>query len=132
MIRRPPRSTRTDTLFPYTTLFRSGAAGRQRFQGFSCRCLRVAQVMQGVEEADQSVLAIGIAGCARLLEIQSSTRPTRMSRFGNGCLDGFFVGVKAEELLVGECFCPPPGGMTMAEPHSRDGNAAAPPPQHDT
>src|SRR3546814_19661325 len=26
MIRRPPRSTRTDTLFPYTTLFRSGAA----------------------------------------------------------------------------------------------------------
>src|SRR3546814_7979403 len=26
MIRRPPRSTRTDTLFPYTTLFRSRAA----------------------------------------------------------------------------------------------------------
>src|SRR3546814_3757017 len=45
MRRRPPRSTRTDTLFPYTTLFRSlrveavlpgpgveaGRAGRQRF-----------------------------------------------------------------------------------------------------
>src|SRR3546814_5374970 len=32
MIRRPPRSTRTDTLFPYTTLFRSSAsavAGRR-------------------------------------------------------------------------------------------------------
>src|SRR3546814_12881324 len=28
MIRRPPRSTRTDTLFPYTTLFRS-AGGRR-------------------------------------------------------------------------------------------------------
>src|SRR3546814_9468975 len=27
MIRRPPRSTRTDTLFPYSTLFRSPAAG---------------------------------------------------------------------------------------------------------
>src|SRR3546814_15140070 len=27
MIRRPPRSTRTDTLFPYTTLFRSNANG---------------------------------------------------------------------------------------------------------
>src|SRR3546814_4629629 len=26
MIRRPPRSTRTDTLFPYTTLFRSNRA----------------------------------------------------------------------------------------------------------
>src|SRR3546814_1405685 len=27
MIRRPPRSTRTDTLFPYTTLFRSAFVG---------------------------------------------------------------------------------------------------------
>src|SRR3546814_4094174 len=30
MIRRPPRSTRTDTLFPYTTLFRSLAARNTR------------------------------------------------------------------------------------------------------
>src|SRR3546814_20024584 len=29
MIRRPPRSTRTDTLFPYTTLFRSDRIGEQ-------------------------------------------------------------------------------------------------------
>src|SRR3546814_11032559 len=29
MIRRPPRSTRTDTLFPYTTLFRSNSLMRQ-------------------------------------------------------------------------------------------------------
>src|SRR3546814_5476553 len=29
MIRRPPRSTRTDTLFPYTTLFRSGRGAGQ-------------------------------------------------------------------------------------------------------
>src|SRR3546814_9520987 len=28
MIRRPPRSTRTDTLFPYTTLFRAAPGGR--------------------------------------------------------------------------------------------------------
>src|SRR3546814_18396447 len=34
MIRRPPRSTRTDTLFPYTTLFRSrGPAVRRRADG---------------------------------------------------------------------------------------------------
>src|SRR3546814_13820453 len=35
MIRRPPRSTRTDTLFPYTTLFRSHErvpGGAHRFQ----------------------------------------------------------------------------------------------------
>src|SRR3546814_8185498 len=32
MIRRPPRSTRTDTLFPYTTLFRSIAAAQRRIE----------------------------------------------------------------------------------------------------
>src|SRR3546814_3668552 len=32
MIRRPPRSTRTDTLFPYTTLFRS--------RRYACLCPR--------------------------------------------------------------------------------------------
>src|SRR3546814_5319894 len=33
MIQRPPRSTRTDTLFPYTTLFRSQALGGRDFRG---------------------------------------------------------------------------------------------------
>src|SRR3546814_13307857 len=43
MIRRPPRSTRTDTLFPYTTLFRSfrsdpGLCRRSGEQYFARRC----------------------------------------------------------------------------------------------
>src|SRR3546814_6876880 len=33
MIRRPPRSTRTDTLFPYTTLFRSADDALRRIEG---------------------------------------------------------------------------------------------------
>src|SRR3546814_8351943 len=33
MIRRPPRSTRTDTLFPYTTLFRSAVGGQHGVLG---------------------------------------------------------------------------------------------------
>src|SRR3546814_1051063 len=33
MIRRPPGSTRTDTLFPYTTLFRSLLAGAEQVAG---------------------------------------------------------------------------------------------------
>src|SRR3546814_1241141 len=33
MIRRPPRSTRTDTLFPYTTLFRSDQVGQLALGG---------------------------------------------------------------------------------------------------
>src|SRR3546814_6387853 len=40
MIRRPPRSTRTDTLFPYTTLFRSPCrAGRRPGRPVRC-CAR--------------------------------------------------------------------------------------------
>src|SRR3546814_14599518 len=50
MIRRPPRSTRTDTLFPYTTLFRSwnspfyGVEGQGWFLSFHCftRYIKVA------------------------------------------------------------------------------------------
>src|SRR3546814_14978408 len=34
MIRRPPRSTRTDTLFPYTTLFRSQPVKKDFFSSF--------------------------------------------------------------------------------------------------
>src|SRR3546814_10112346 len=37
MIRRPPRSTRTDTLFPYTTLFRSGRANTSAHGSPHCR-----------------------------------------------------------------------------------------------
>src|SRR3546814_14153637 len=36
MIRRPPRATRTDTLFPYTTLFRSQYAWGRSQLTFSC------------------------------------------------------------------------------------------------
>src|SRR3546814_1166504 len=37
MIRRPPRSTRTDTLFPYTTLFRSNIITKRQFKGLTGR-----------------------------------------------------------------------------------------------
>src|SRR3546814_8342014 len=41
MIRRPPRSTRTDTLVPYTTLFRSGRHNHaSALPGIGDRCLK--------------------------------------------------------------------------------------------
>src|SRR3546814_3051076 len=43
MIRRPPRSTRTDTLFPYTTLFRSKQQPLLLFQRNRPRLIAVAQ-----------------------------------------------------------------------------------------
>src|SRR3546814_15286815 len=52
MIRRPPRSTRTDTLFPYTTLFRSNR--ESLLQGLASGDLRRAfrLVQQGIAPAD--------------------------------------------------------------------------------
>src|SRR3546814_12284474 len=43
MIRRPPRSTRTDTLFPYTTLFRSGSLVREALQASRLERLQEAE-----------------------------------------------------------------------------------------
>src|SRR3546814_3354816 len=40
MIRRPPRSTRTDTLFPYTTLFRSTSGSARQLSRRSCDAMR--------------------------------------------------------------------------------------------
>src|SRR3546814_10010225 len=46
MIRRPPRSTRTDTRFPYTTLFRSRSFSRARRAGRKRRCRGAAEEAQ--------------------------------------------------------------------------------------
>src|SRR3546814_11260751 len=55
MIRRPPRSTRTYTLFPYTTLFRSPIGGdllaRAELQDL-IEALRTEGLLHGVDEAD--------------------------------------------------------------------------------
>src|SRR3546814_1282933 len=53
MIRRPPRSTRTDTLFPYTTLFRSVFLG----EAFLERLGRAVDEILGLLEAQARRLA---------------------------------------------------------------------------
>src|SRR3546814_9022395 len=65
MIRRPPRSTRTDTLFPYTTLFRShgNAPERSRRRALEACSGRV----RDARELDD-VVARGLLFGARLLE----------------------------------------------------------------
>src|SRR3546814_6991448 len=47
MIRRPPRSTRTDTLFPYTTLFRSGDPAAYLLPDVICDFTAVAMRQDG-------------------------------------------------------------------------------------
>src|SRR3546814_1467345 len=53
MIRRPPRSTRTDTLFPYTTLCRSIGAARVRVADRDSEELKEAQPRGVVGRCDQ-------------------------------------------------------------------------------
>src|SRR3546814_18921312 len=57
MIRRPPRSTRTDTLFPYTTLFRSVAAFQETDAGLVLADIQLADGSSGID-AVQDILAL--------------------------------------------------------------------------
>src|SRR3546814_7546274 len=43
MIRRPPRSTRTDTLFPYTTLYAEGGSAREVSDTSRCQTVPAAE-----------------------------------------------------------------------------------------
>src|SRR3546814_13604682 len=69
MIRRPPRSTRTDTLFPYTTLFRSFHRSRRgrpdppagRAPGRPARDPEPQGVPPGRHDRDRRVLGAGAA-----------------------------------------------------------------------
>src|SRR3546814_10686032 len=84
MIRRPPRSTRTDTLFPYPTLFRSGVADqhlpvgdRRHGRGVEAEILRLRHSRGTRLEKDTSILHYHPRGslhlcnrsCRRLLTI---------------------------------------------------------------
>src|SRR3546814_14005362 len=60
MIRRPPRSTRTDTLFPYTTLFRSRQyAATRREWVYSLDRTRMAEFTRSCSHAGLSTLKLG-------------------------------------------------------------------------
>src|SRR3546814_4970394 len=59
MIRRPPRSTRTDTLFPYTTLCRSSLASG------------IGNLASGTDQLSSSLSSVG--GRGQALETQSDT-----------------------------------------------------------
>src|SRR3546814_11873640 len=61
MIRPPPRSTRTDTLFPYTTLFRSirDAFSQRRRQRFACAIDQIGAERVTALFADRDPYAFG-------------------------------------------------------------------------
>src|SRR3546814_10448720 len=82
MIRRPPRSTRTDTLFPYTTLFRSIAGPRGSFlvpTAFDWHLLigdetaipAIARRLEELPAASKAIVIIKIKSDAAKLELSS-------------------------------------------------------------
>src|SRR3546814_9701275 len=80
MIRRPPRSTRTDTLFPYTTLFRSAGAVHPLVQlGLADLArmlveqvlLRVIDELHGSDALEREVVEVAAQEGVELLESEA-------------------------------------------------------------
>src|SRR3546814_19789409 len=93
MIRRPPRSTRTDTLFPYTTLFRSGAACELIMDdaGLDFRATKDLDIVLIVEALDPAFSAAFMAFVeAGGYEIQQRSEGQRiLYRFAKPATDGY-------------------------------------------
>src|SRR3546814_3477435 len=79
MIRQPPISTRTDTLFPYTTLFRSQARHRPRLARPPIPHQRRAAVVEGLGEDRQIILPPPPRALCTLARSPSSTGTARKS-----------------------------------------------------
>src|SRR3546814_19741960 len=98
MIRRPPRSTRTDTLFPYTTLFRSADPFALVTQD------------EGAETRNLDVLAIGERAAhaaenafdhpGRIGARQPHLAMDRIGKIGPGHRSGFAHGTTSPTTLV--------------------------------
>src|SRR3546814_12796539 len=83
MIRRPPRSTRTDTLFPYTTLFRSLPA-------------------EGLHRKHERDVQQGLLSVAELIEARAVARVRRLEVDRQMAKQAVEVGDVERNLRVGE------------------------------
>src|SRR3546814_943170 len=65
MIRPPPRSTLTYTLFPYTTLFRSVLEANTALSGMTASVLRVVSALMAVSSNTASTIRSQPSNCAK-------------------------------------------------------------------
>src|SRR3546814_12077451 len=85
MIRRPPRSTRTDTLFPYTTLFRSkelGANGLTHFGRDLVGRMNERRMLIDLSHANMQTMADTIAA-SKVSVIVSHTADRKSTRLNS-------------------------------------------------
>src|SRR3546814_10311734 len=80
MIRRPPRSTRTDTLFPYTTLFRSVSRNAYDIEGLGAK--QIDFFFEAEDEALQIRTAPDIFTLKKRQEASSLTKLENIDGFG--------------------------------------------------
>src|SRR3546814_13590587 len=92
MIRRPPRSTRTDTLFPYTTLFRSNIRRIEILRG-SNSIAYGSQAVGGVVNVMTGTPAAGFAGNASVDYGYSDTLNAKADVSGGSGLASGGVGI---------------------------------------
>src|SRR3546814_17851758 len=104
MIRRPPRSTRTDTLFPYTTLFRSPTSGfswrKKLIDNILIDDLAVSPPSAWAKRIEQAVV---IGPLARAVAVTAADQEDASARLGVGRRQ-FYHLLRSEERRVGkEC-----------------------------
>src|SRR3546814_9466799 len=112
MIRRPPRATRTDTLFPYTTLFRSGA----RLPEFLGTAARIAGIEKSllIEQLPNGRIAEVFAQSAQLADFEADRR--QMTHAFDR-LRGSSLSIPAQKLVPG---WGQPARMSRSEEHTSE------------
>src|SRR3546814_2380685 len=101
MIRRPPRSTRTDTLFPYTTRFRSADYRTAAGHGFDQYNRQTFPGRRQDKERRMAEIGIGVGDVAWKGDIGPDAE-----RLGK-CFQAFFAGAVSEDDEL--------GGMLLAQ-----------------
>src|SRR3546814_13966440 len=117
MIRRPPRSTRTDTLFPYTTLFRSLARLRAEVDGGAHPATVVAARSSGIfwKERDAVTAQLHIWDSVRIARLMSRLLDCERALKASGTAGGMLfrklmtdiahTAARSEERRVGKGGC---------------------------
>src|SRR3546814_11876327 len=125
MIRRPPRSTRTDTLFPYTTLFRSD----QRYS-YESECLAAGKKLDAGERCNV-IVKFNESGAAGSSAAQQTAEPELLVMGNSKTPGGSIIPIepRAKILPVGAdgAFAPgpavptPPCGVSPGRAEARRG-----------
>src|SRR3546814_15006894 len=114
MIRRPPRSTRTDTLFPYTTLFRSllcmapsptrSVVGAQSPEQLLSG-MAIGRPTQALLEVADSLAGIGADDAVRGARVEALSDETFLQFKALGAAEWLFAAWPAARDQIGRALC---------------------------